>query len=105
MLSKGLKQMESKLKTVDCILEVHDARIPFSGRNPRLAQSFLSVKPYILVLNKVDLIPTEYQDCIKEALKKKECIENVVFTNCKQDTCPGLKNVRSLCFIVHIIPY
>ena len=48
----GLKQMESKLKTV----EVHDARISISGRNPKLAQKFAIPKPHILVLNKSDLI-------------------------------------------------
>lgn len=30
-MGKGLKQMQQKLKTVDCVIEVHDARIPFSG--------------------------------------------------------------------------
>lgn len=32
-MGKGLRQMQQKLKNVDCIVEVHDARIPFSGRN------------------------------------------------------------------------
>lgn len=85
--------MESKLKSVDCILEVHDARIPISGRNPRLAQSFLAAKPYILVLNKSDLIPKNYQTIIKSTLKNNEKIENVIFTNSKLHTCPGLKSV------------
>jgi len=40
---------------VDCVVEVHDARIPVSGRNPILKQAFES-KPYIVVLNKSDLI-------------------------------------------------
>lgn len=85
--------MDSKLKLVDCVLEVHDARIPISGRNPNLTRSFVASKPYILVLNKSDLIPTEYQTVIKSTLKKTENIEHIVFTNSKQDTCPGLRNV------------
>ncbi len=85
--------METKLKAVDCVLEVHDARIPMSGRNPTLTSSFVASKPYILVLNKSDLIPSKYQSTIKSALKKKENIEHVIFTNSKLDTCPGLREV------------
>ena len=85
--------MEAKLKAVDCVLEVHDARIPISGRNPNLTRSFVASKPYILVLNKSDLIPSEYQTIIKSTLKKRENIEHVVFTNSKLDTCPGLREV------------
>jgi ribosome biogenesis GTPase A len=89
----GMKQMESKLKLVDCVLEVHDARIPISGRNPNLTRSFVAAKPYILVLNKSDLIPAEYQPEIKSTLKERENIHHVVFTNSKLDTCPGLREV------------
>nr|KAF6425182.1 hypothetical protein HJG59_009233 [Molossus molossus] len=32
-MAKGLKKMQSSLKLVDCIIEVHDARISFAG-NP-----------------------------------------------------------------------
>lgn len=46
--------MKSSLKLVDCIIEVHDARIPLSGRNP-LFQETLGLKPHLLVLNKMDL--------------------------------------------------
>ena len=89
-----MKQMEAKFKSVDCIIEVHDARIPITGRNPRLAQSFLSSKPYILVLNKSDLIPQNYQSLITSTLKDKENIEHVIFTNAKKDTCSGLRSVH-----------
>ena len=85
--------MEAKFKSVDCIIEVHDSRIPITGRNPKLAESFLAPKPYILVLNKSDLIPLSYQPQIISALKEKENIDHIIFTNAKKDTCPGLKSV------------
>ena len=85
--------MESTLKSVDCVIEVHDARIPISGRNPRLAQSFLVPKPYVLVLNKSDLIPEEHQSTIKLFLKEKENVDHVLFTNSKNQDCPGMKSV------------
>ena len=30
---KGLRQMRKALIETDCVIEVHDARIPLSGRN------------------------------------------------------------------------
>jgi ribosome biogenesis GTPase A len=30
---RGMKQMQRALARTDCIVEVHDARIPLSGRN------------------------------------------------------------------------
>ncbi len=32
-MDRGLRQMQRSLNEADCIIEVHDARIPFSGRN------------------------------------------------------------------------
>ncbi len=85
--------MEYTLKAVDCVLEVHDARIPISGRNPRLAHSFLAPKPYVLLLNKSDLIPKEHQSAIRTMLKETENINHVIFTNAKDQACLGLKSV------------
>ena len=101
-----MKQMEAKFKSVDCVIEVHDARIPITGRNPKLAHSFLAAKPYILVLNKADLIPPEYKPFIMSTLKERENIVNVIFTNAKKDTCPGLRSVNTFLiysFFVHTL--
>uniref|UniRef100_A0A8C9DCC0 Mitochondrial GTPase 1 n=1 Tax=Panthera leo TaxID=9689 RepID=A0A8C9DCC0_PANLE len=62
-MAKGLKKMQSSLKLVDCIIEVHDARIPLSGRNP-LFQETLGLKPHVLVLNKMDLADLKEQQII-----------------------------------------
>ena len=51
----GLEKIRQTLRKVDCVIEVHDARIPLSGRNPLLKQA-LSAKPRVIVLNKVDMI-------------------------------------------------
>ena len=32
-MMKGLRQMRKALIETDCVIEVHDARIPLSGRN------------------------------------------------------------------------
>ncbi|KNC21398.1 hypothetical protein FF38_12590 [Lucilia cuprina] len=96
-MGKGLKQMQQKLKSVDCILEVHDARIPFSGRNPEFQQTIAGgVKPHILVLNKKDLISPKDQKYISRALKEQERLEHVIFTNCKNHQCNGMRKLMPL---------
>ncbi len=55
-MSIQLKVMEGKLRTVDCIVEVHDSRIPLTGRNPQFFSSLYAVRPHLLVMNKMDLI-------------------------------------------------
>uniref|UniRef100_A0A8D0Q6U3 Mitochondrial GTPase 1 n=2 Tax=Sus scrofa TaxID=9823 RepID=A0A8D0Q6U3_PIG len=82
-MAKGLRKMQSSLKLVDCILEVHDARIPLSGRNP-LFQETLGLKPHLLVLNKMDLADLKEQQKIMQHLER-EGLKNVIFTNCVKD--------------------
>ncbi|XP_036907167.1 mitochondrial ribosome-associated GTPase 1 isoform X4 [Sturnira hondurensis] len=82
-MAKGLKKMQSSLKLVDCIIEVHDARIPLSGRNP-LFKETLGIKPHLLVLNKMDLADLKDQQKIMQHLKGQG-LENVIFTNCVKD--------------------
>uniref|UniRef100_A0A8C3YBS6 Mitochondrial GTPase 1 n=1 Tax=Catagonus wagneri TaxID=51154 RepID=A0A8C3YBS6_9CETA len=82
-MAKGLRKMQNSLKMVDCILEVHDARIPLSGRNP-LFQETLGLKPHLLVLNKMDLADLKEQQKIIRHLEG-EGLKNVIFTNCVKD--------------------
>lgn len=67
----GLKAMMGKLNTVDCVIEVHDARIPFIGRNTEFRQHLGVIKPHILVLNKSDLADLSKWDEIKRRLNER----------------------------------
>lgn len=51
----GMRAMVGKLNTTDCVIEVHDARIPTIGRNTEFRKHLGYIKPHILVLNKMDL--------------------------------------------------
>lgn len=93
-MGKGLKKMQHKVRSVDCIIEVHDARIPLSGRNPDFKYTVSGVKPHILVLNKKDLIEERLIPKIKARLKD-EC-EHVIFTDCKNQRCPGVNSLFPL---------
>lgn len=92
-MGKGLKQMQQKLKSVDCIIEVHDARIPLSGRNPDFKHSISGIKPHILVLNKMDLADLTSKQKIEEKIKREQGISSVIFTSCKDSLCPGVKKI------------
>lgn len=76
----GMQAMMGKLNTVDCIIEVHDARIPFTGRNPEIRKHFGAIKPRLLVLNKSDLADLSRWDAVKSRLKD-EGDENVFLTD------------------------
>lgn len=64
-MAKALRQVKENLKSVDIVLELVDARLPESSRNPQLAE-VLQDKPSIIVLTKMDLAdPAETKRWIK----------------------------------------
>ncbi|XP_021359004.1 mitochondrial ribosome-associated GTPase 1-like [Mizuhopecten yessoensis] len=77
-MQKGVLKVQHMLKNIDCVIEVHDARIPFSGRNPRF-NDIISLRPHILVYNKMDLCNLKKKHLILSKLKS-EGVDNVMFT-------------------------
>lgn len=53
-MAKTRRMIEDNLKLIDVVVEILDARIPFSGRNPNF-DDIIKNKPRLLVLNKSDL--------------------------------------------------
>lgn len=53
-MTKTLRQMEKDIHNVDCVLQLLDARIPFSSLNPEIERITAS-KPHLYLLNKADL--------------------------------------------------
>lgn len=53
-MNKAKNQVQDRLKLVDIVLEIVDARLPFSSRNPVLEQ-IIDQKKHIIILNKSDL--------------------------------------------------
>lgn len=68
-MHKASKQIKEALPGVDILIEVLDARIPFSSENPMLAE-IRSDKPCIKVLSKTDLadpeITAQWQDYLEQ---------------------------------------
>ena len=52
-MAKTRRLMAESIKLVDAVIEVTDARIPYSSRNPEL-DKLVGTKPRIVVLNKCD---------------------------------------------------
>ncbi|MDO4479076.1 MAG: ribosome biogenesis GTPase YlqF [Lachnospiraceae bacterium] len=53
-MTKSMRMMQENIKLIDLIIELSDARIPGSGRNPEL-KNLGNGKSHILLLNKADL--------------------------------------------------
>ena len=53
-MAKTRRLISENLKNVDAVIELLDARIPYSSRNPEISK-LCADKPSILLLNKADL--------------------------------------------------
>lgn len=69
-MAKTRKLHLGQLKSIDVVLYVVDARIPFSSMDPSI-QSLIQNKPYIIVINKIDLVSSQY---LNQTLKKFETL-------------------------------
>jgi len=93
-MHKGLKEMQRRILNVDCVVEVHDARIPLSGRNTTFKETITGVRPHILVLNKEDLIPKEGRKEIVQKIKESDpVISKVIFTSGRHGGCRGIRSI------------
>ncbi len=53
-MTKTIRQIEADIKLVDLVVELVDARIPLSSRNPDI-KDIINGKPHLLVMNKSDI--------------------------------------------------
>ena len=52
-MTKAKREMQEKLKMVDMVIELRDARIPYSSKNP-LIDELINQKPRLIILTKID---------------------------------------------------
>lgn len=57
-MTRARRQIQDKLKLIDLAIELLDARVPLSSRNP-MVDEILSGKPRLVLLNKSDLADPE----------------------------------------------
>lgn len=90
-MKKGLDQIQSSLRNIDAVIEIHDARIPFSGRNSQLRE-VIHIRPHILILNKTDLADLSRKEKIIEKIKS-EGVNNIYFSSCiRKNITKSIKN-------------
>ncbi|GGG12549.1 ribosome biogenesis GTPase YlqF [Paenibacillus abyssi] len=53
-MTRARRQIQDKLKLIDIVIELLDARVPMSSRNPMIDE-ILQGKPRLIVMNKADL--------------------------------------------------
>lgn len=75
---KAQNEIKESLKLIDIVVEVLDARIPMSSRNP-LIDKLATGKERIVVLNKADLADEEKTAKWKKYFNEKDilCVENI----------------------------
>ena len=69
-MTKAKRMMQENIKLVDLIIELVDARIPESSRNPDIDELGKN-KSRIILLNKADLAKEEWNSAWAEYYKKK----------------------------------
>ena len=109
-MTKAKRQMQEDLKLIDLIIELVDARVPMSSRNPdidKLGQN----KSRLILLNKADLADERQNEAWKEFFQTKgfhvvkvdsrngsgmKAIQNVIQEACREkierDRRRGIKN-------------
>ncbi|POM70269.1 Calcium-activated potassium channel subunit alpha-1, partial [Phytophthora palmivora] len=65
------RQMVAQMDAVDVLIEVRDARIPWSSANPVLEEAFGKSKPRLVVFNKSDLANSNMQQRVEKQCKSQ----------------------------------
>lgn len=72
-MAKAKREIENSLKLVDAVIEIVDARMPESSRNPMLSE-MLHGKPLMLIMNKIDLADTNATNAWISYYKKHDVL-------------------------------
>ena len=99
-MTKAKRMMQENIKLIDLVIELVDARLPVSSRNPDIDELGKN-KARLILLNKADLAEEKWNDAWAEYFKKKGysvvkvnskrlasqlfCIENLIFN--RTDKC------------------
>mmetsp|Transcript_25468 Transcript_25468/g.73504 ORF Transcript_25468/g.73504 Transcript_25468/m.73504 type:complete len:399 (-) Transcript_25468:44-1240(-) len=69
-MSKGKIKIANKLKDVDVVLEVRDARAPFASAQWELTEQFKGRAQRLVILNKADLLTPNVSIAIRDLIEK-----------------------------------
>ncbi|WP_158970014.1 ribosome biogenesis GTPase YlqF [Paraglaciecola sp. L3A3] len=92
-MHKAQKEIKQVLPQVDLLIEVLDARIPYSSENPAIAQ-MRGDKPCIKVLSKTDLADPEITAMWQEYLERERSVKTFAATT---EQPAKMKQIIDLC--------
>ena len=92
-MHKANKEIKQALPDIDLLIEILDARIPFSSQNPLLAQ-LRGDKPTIRVLNKTDLADPESTRQWQTHLELEHAVKTLAVTTQQPDK---IRQIIDLC--------
>lgn len=90
-MTKARRMMQENIKLIDLVIELVDARIPLSSRNPDIDELGRQ-KSRLILLNKADLAENKWNDAWIEYFKGKGYL--AVKVNSKKGG--GIKNIQSV---------
>lgn len=90
-MTKAIRQMQEDIKLVDLIIELLDARLPLSSRNPEI-DKLAANKSRLILLNKADLADESYNKGWSDYFKEKGFY--VIEINSKNGT--GIKSINGI---------
>ncbi|NMB44278.1 MAG: ribosome biogenesis GTPase YlqF [Clostridiales bacterium] len=97
-MTKTKRMMQENIKLIDVVIELVDARVPLSSKNPDIDQ-IAGNKPRIILINKYDLADPNYtklweayyrskgfHTCLLNSKQTKEVekVKNLIFEVCKE---------------------
>ncbi|MCK8045313.1 ribosome biogenesis GTPase YlqF [Shewanella sp. 1CM18E] len=92
-MHKARKEIEEVMPQVDLVIEVLDARIPYSSENP-MVQTLRGDKPCIKLLNKSDLADPETTQAWIEYLEQEQGVKAMAITTLQAGQ---VKKIPDLC--------
>ncbi len=92
-MHKASKEIQQALPRIDLIIEVLDARIPFSSQNPMLSR-LRADKPCIRVLNKNDLADPQRTKEWQDYLEREQGVKTLALTTRQPEK---IKHIIDLC--------
>lgn len=92
-MHKAGKEIKKRLPEIDIVIEILDARIPYSSQNPLLME-FASQKPSIKVLSKADLADANVVLQWQKYLEQNDNIKTIALTTKQPDM---VKKILDLC--------
>ncbi len=90
-MAKAKKMMQEDMKLIDVVIELVDARIPYSSKNPDV-DALAKNKSRVILLNKSDMADPRYNNAWKEYFEKQGYY--VALVNSKSGA--GVKQVQEI---------